>query len=75
MNTNCDTCIHREVCSLKSVYVEAVETIRNAHISWPGPGNRITMRDISRIEFIKILDPECMHYICDPKETSAMRGE
>ena len=67
MNTNCYTCIHRDVCSIKSVYTEAVEAIRSAHISWPGPNGSIQMRDISAMDFVKILDPECVHYICDLK--------
>lgn len=68
MKIFCEACMHKEVCSLKSIYEEAVAAIRKTYISWPCSEGCIGIRDISNIDFITIRDPVCVHYIRDPRK-------
>lgn len=68
MNIFCEACMHKEVCSFKSIFEEAVAAVRKVNISWPCSDGRIGMRDISAIDFITIRDPVCVHYIHDSRK-------
>ena len=62
--TQCTRCEHREVCSLKTEFLEAQKAIDEVYVSRPcEDGKKVCMirvRDIKNIEQVEL---RCKHYL------------
>lgn len=63
----CTSCVHRNVCSLKSQFLEAQRAIDDCAIQKSEPigdgAYEVSMTYIRNIDFIKPVTLECAHYI------------
>ena len=62
--TQCTRCGHREVCSLKTEFLEAQKAIDEVYVSRPcEDGKKVGMIRIRDIKYIEPVELRCKHYI------------
>lgn len=62
--TQCTRCGHREVCSLKTEFLEAQKAIDEVYVSRPcEDGKKVGMIRIRDIKYIEPVELHCKHYI------------
>jgi hypothetical protein len=62
--TQCTHCVHREVCSLKTEFLEAQKAVDEAYVSRPcEDGKKVTTIRICNIKYIKPVELHCEYYI------------
>lgn len=64
--TQCTRCGHREVCSLKTEFLEAQKAIDEVYVSRPSEDGKTTViTRIRDIKYIESIEFRCKHYIPD----------
>lgn len=64
--TQCTRCGHREVCSLKTEFLEAQKAIDEVYVSRPcEDGKKVGMIRIRDIKYIEPVELHCKHHIPD----------
>lgn len=62
--TQCTRCGHREVCSLKTEFLEAQKAIDEAYISHPSEdGKKAVVTRVRDIKYIEPVELCCKHFI------------
>ena len=62
--TQCTRCGHREVCSLKTEFLEAQKAIDEVYVSRPcEDGKKVSMIRVRDIKHIEPVELRCKHYI------------
>lgn len=62
--TQCTRCGHREVCSLKTEFLEAQNAIDEVYVSRPcEDGKKVVMIRIRDIKYIEPVELRCKHYM------------
>lgn len=62
--TQCTRCGHREVCSLKTEFLEAQKAIDEVYVSRPcEDGKKVGMIRVRDIKYIEPVELRCKHYI------------
>ena len=62
--TQCTRCEHREVCSLKTEFLEAQKAIDEVYVSRPcEDGKKVSMIRVRDIKHIEPVELRCKHYI------------
>lgn len=67
--TQCSSCIHREVCALKNDFLEACAAISNFTYTYDKDGSIVRISDVP---FIKPVELQCKYYhkISIPRDVS-----
>lgn len=62
--TQCTHCGHREVCSLKTEFLEAQKAINEVYITNPNEdGKKAVVTRVRDIKYIEPVELRCKHYI------------